>query len=221
MATDTWRDDRELSQDPPDVRVPIGSLPRFLRKEGGAFPRHTGYLTADAQRVAAWRDRLDALPGRKKVGLSWRGGLATTRRSVRSIELPQWLGLLKNEGVAFVSLQYGEPGGEIEALVREHGVVVHHWPEAIDDYDETAALVTALDIVVSVQTAIVHLAGALGKPVWALIPHVAEWRYGAAGEGMPWYPSVRLFRQARASDWDGVLARVADDLRAWSNTSGG
>jgi len=86
--------------------------------------------------------------------------------------------------------------------------VVHHWQDAIDDYDDTAALVTALDAVVTVCTAVAHLAGALGRPVLVMVPVAAEWRYGAAGEAMPWYPTVRLFRQARAAEWGDVLARI-------------
>jgi ADP-heptose:LPS heptosyltransferase len=91
-------------------------------------------------------------------------------------------------------------------------VQIHHWPEAIDDYDETAALVAALDLVISVQTAVVHLAGGLGQPTWALISAVPEWRYGAAGEVMPWYPSVRLKRQQTLGEWGSVMKWISEDL---------
>ena len=101
---------------------------------------------------------------------------------------------------------------EIDALQRRFGVRVHEWREAIDDYDETAALVAALDLVISVQTAVVHLAGALGKRAWVLVPVVAEWRYLESGETMPWYPSVRLFRQRQAGQWQPALAQVAEEL---------
>jgi len=216
IPTEAWRHDRELLSQPPDVKIPMGSLPRFLRRRPADFPRHTGYLRADAARIAAWDRRLRALPGRRKVGISWRGGLSTTRRSVRSIPLADWRALLAIPGVDFVSLQYADPSGEIEAFAGEPNVTVHHWPEAIEDYDDTAALVSALDLVVSVQTAVVHLAGALGKPVWALIPHVPEWRYGATGETMPWYPSARLLRQQRPGAWEPVLRRARDELWTWS-----
>ncbi len=89
---------------------------------------------------------------------------------------------------------------------------ISHWPEAISDYDETAALVSALDLVISVQTAVVHLAGALGAPVWALVPANPEWRYLKRGESLPWYTNVRVFRQADAGEWDTVISRVSDEL---------
>jgi hypothetical protein len=98
-------------------------------------------------------------------------------------------------------------------LRSRHGIEVHHWQEAIDDYDETAALVGALDLVVSVCTSVIHLAGALGKPAWVMVPLIPEWRYMSEGESMPWYPSVRLFRQRRYRQWNGVIDRVAGLLR--------
>jgi ADP-heptose:LPS heptosyltransferase len=89
---------------------------------------------------------------------------------------------------------------------------VHHWPQAIEDYDETAALVSALDLTVSVCTAIVHLSGALGRPVWVMAPIRPEPRYGLKGETMRWYPSARMFRQQSFGDWNPVIAAVAAAL---------
>ena len=99
-----------------------------------------------------------------------------------------------------------------------HGVTVHHWSEVIADYDETAALVTALDLVISVCTAVIHLGGALGQPVWVMAPFSPEWRYGFAGKAMPWYPSVRIFRQPAYGQWDPVIATVANNLTGWIAT---
>jgi ADP-heptose:LPS heptosyltransferase len=190
----------------------IGSVPRFLRTAGSDFPAHTGYLRTRPARVAYWKERLAALPGRSKVGISWRGGAPSTRRSLRSIPLDEWRGVLRLRGVDFVSLQYTECGDEIADLARTADVRVHHWTEALADYEETAALVSALDLVISVQTAVVHLAGALGVPTWALVPETPEWRYGERGDTMPWYPSVKLVRKQRGEDWSGVLARVEERL---------
>jgi hypothetical protein len=114
----------------------------------------------------------------------------------------------------FVSLQYGEVESDLEIVRRTPGVRLTHWQNAIDDYEETAALVAALDLVVSVQTAAVHLAGALGKRAIALIPALPEWRYGASGESMIWYPSVRLLRQSAAGDWGSVLQAVPSEIDA-------
>ena len=94
-----------------------------------------------------------------------------------------------------------------------HGIEITDWPEAIDgDYDETAALVNGLDLVISVCTSVIHLGGALGRPVWVIVPHAPEWRYGVKGETMPWYPTVRLFRQTEAGSWDGVIGGVGEAL---------
>jgi tetratricopeptide (TPR) repeat protein len=196
-----------------DVQVPIGSLPRHLRASPGAFPRHRGYLRADPARVARWQERLAALGPGRAIGISWRGGTARTRAERRSIRLDQLVPLLHEPGLHFVSLQYGpESGGETERFAAETGLRIHHWPEAIEDYDETAALVTALDGVVSVCTAIVHLAGALGRPAWVATPRVPEWRYGIEGDRMPWYPSVQLVRQ-RGDAWEPVVDAIVQALK--------
>ncbi len=197
-----------------DVRTPIGSLALYRRRGLQEFPRHRGYLKADAQRVRTWKARLGKLGPGLKVGLSWRGGRAATGRVRRSLELEHLVPLLRRRGLRFVSLQYGEGAEELGRVREASGVEVAHWPEAIEDYDETAALVKALDLVLSVCTAVIHLGGALGQRTWVLVPHVPEWRYGMQGEATPWYPSVRLFRQPSPGDWDSVLARVARELGA-------
>ena len=195
-----------------DFQSAIGSLPRHFRRQMADFPARDGYLFADPARIDYWRERLNALGSGLRIGLAWRGGMASTRRALRSMDLEMLLPVLRIENCAFMSLQYGDVSAEIAALARGHGCVIHEWPEAIDDYDECAALVGALDLVISVQTSIVHLAGALGKPVWAMLPAVSEWRYLEAGDTMPWYRSARLLRQRQGDDWQPVVARVAHDL---------
>jgi tetratricopeptide (TPR) repeat protein len=197
-----------------DCHVAIGSLPWRFRNALADFPAHDGYLEADPGKVAAWRRRLAGLPGARKIGVSWRGGMKSSRQSLRSVPLERWLPIFGQPDAAFVSLQYTECRSELGELERQHRVRVHHWQEAIDDYDETAALVCALDLVLSVQTSIVHLGGALGRPVWVMVPAVAEWRYLQSGGRMPWYPSVRVWRQHEAGDWDTVIGSVARALAA-------
>jgi len=199
----------------PDCWIPAASLPLHLRRSAADFPHHAGYLRADPERVAAWRERLAALGPAPKIGLSWRGGAQKTGRARRSLDLEQLLPALRAREAIFVNLQYGDCSREIAALAQAHRIAVHHWPEAIADYDETAALVTALDLVLSVCTAVVHLGGALGRPVWVLAPLVPEARYGLAGERMRWYPSVRMFRQPRFGDWKSPIAALAHALAAW------
>ncbi len=212
LPKDGWRHLSQGAGRSWNYKVAIGSLPHFFRSRGTEFPDHKGYLRADDARIAHWKEKLSALPGRLKVGISWRGGLASTRRGLRSIPLKQWRALLSLPEIDFVSLQYSDPENEAAALLADSGVRLEYWRDAIDDYDETAALVTALDLVISVQTAVVHLAGALGQEVWALIPAAPEWRYGLSGASMPWYPAVRLLRQAEPGNWDAVLERVTSDL---------
>jgi hypothetical protein len=203
-----------------DCYCALGSLPRFLRSAPADFPRHSGYLKADGARIEHWRRRLSALPGKLKVGIAWRGGMPSTQRSVRSISLEQWLPLLRIPGVDFIDLQHFESTEELEQLRGRHSLDVHRWPDAHEDYDETAALVAALDMIVSVQTAIVHLSGALAKDTWALISESPEWRYMSSGERMPWYPSVRLFRKTPNSGWEKVMAGVAGELSAKALAAG-
>lgn len=202
-------------RDPPsiDVQAAAGTIASRLRRSAGSFPAHAGYLKADPERVAYWRSRLAALGPGRKIGVSWRGGTRRTRTRLRSMPLADWAPILGLQGAAFASLQYHSDAGEEAAAVsRDLGVAVHHWPEALDDYDETAALVAALDAVVSVCTAIIHLGGGLGRPVRVIVPASPEWRYGLRGDRMPWYPSVRLYRQTEAGDWSSVIGRLAGDL---------
>jgi Flp pilus assembly protein TadD len=195
-----------------DVQSLTGSLPRHFRNSVADFPQRPAYLTADPARVVDWRRRLEAIPGRLKVGISWRGGAKLTRDGLRSIALEHWLPILGIKDVAFFSLQYTECDAELAGIKASHGIDVVHWSEAIDDYDETAALVSALDLIISVQTALVHLAGALGRPVWAMVPTVPEWRYQSSGDRMPWYPSARLYRQEAPGGWRATISAVARDL---------
>lgn len=172
------------------------------------FPRHQGYLRADPERVQYWKDRLAQLGAGPKIGIGWRGGLPHTRFPVRSLSLSQFSPILAVPGVQAVSLQYTNCADEIAAFNAQTQNPVHHWPEAIADYAETAALVSALNVVISVCTAVVHLGGALGRPVWVMAPYVAEWRYGREGPDMIWYPSVRVFRQPKAGGWSPVVSAV-------------
>jgi len=197
-----------------DFETHIGSLPLLLRRSAAVFPRHSGYLSADPARVQHWRERLAQFGPGRKIGISWTGGVRKTRRALRSIALQEWLPILSMPGVRFVSLQYTpEAAAEVAALEARQGIRVEHWPEAIDDYDETAALVSALDLVLSVCTAVAHLGGALGRPVWVMVPHSPEWRYGSEGETMPWYPSVNLFRAPAYGQMSPAVEAVSAALR--------
>jgi Flp pilus assembly protein TadD len=188
--------------------VAAGSLGRLYRRGASEFPSHGGYLVPDAGKVAQWRERLAALGPGLKAGVSWIGGLQKTGRSRRSLSLEQMRPVLGLPGVSWISLQYTPASAEIAAS----GMRIAEFPGVTEDLDELAALVEALDIVVSVCNTTVHVAGALGKEVLVMAPFVPEWRYGLSGERMIWYPSARVFRQARYGDWTEVLAAVGKAL---------
>ncbi len=197
-----------------DRQIAIGSLPRLLRRSAADFSAHCGYLRPDAARVAAWRQRLGS-NGAGTVGLSWRGGTRKTRAGLRSLELADFLPFANAPRCRFVCLQRGDCSQEIE-MARSVGMEILFWPEALDDLDECAALIAALDLVVSVDNTVVHLAGALGRPCWTLLTQVPDWRYGLQGDVMPWYPSLRLFRQPESRDWAPIIAAVARELAAFT-----
>lgn len=197
-----------------DVKSFAASLPRYLRNSQRDFPAHSGYLKAAPERVDWWRSRLATLGSGLKVGISWRGGTDRTGKGRRSIALEALHPLLSVTGVHWVCLQYGERAAEIARYTAAQGIVITDWPEAIDgDYDETAALVCGLDLVISVCSSIVHLTGALGRTVWVMTPFVPEWRYGLTGETMPWYPAARLIRQTEYGNWDAVIQAVTVALQ--------
>ena len=195
-----------------DFRARYGDLPRMLRNSADDFPRHSGYLIPDPAKVVAWRARLSALGPGLKIGVSWRGGTPGTGQAARSLALDALLPILSVPHARFVCLQYGQVNEEIAALGAHHGIAMSVWPQAIADMDEMAALITELDLVITVCTTAAHLCGALGKTAWVLVPAVAEWRYLESGSEIPWYPALRLFRQPGPGAWNDVIERIRAEL---------
>lgn len=195
-----------------DFIAAIGDLPRYLRNTASHFPDHNGYIRADAERIRYWQTRLKAMGPGIKLGLSWRGGTNRSWTMRRSLGLDALLPAMSLSNAHFISLQYGDVADEVRGFSARTGTVVHHWPEVINDYDETAALLMALDLTLSVCTSVVHLAGSLGRPVWVMAPFSPEWRYGASGEKMIWYPSARVFRQPSVGKWEPVIDTVRREL---------
>jgi tetratricopeptide (TPR) repeat protein len=191
-----------------DVQLAAGSLPRRYRRAAPDFPEHSGYLHADSGRVRHYRERLAALGSGRKVGLAWRGGLMRTRRAIRSIA-PELLGpLMARTDLRFVSLQRGDVDEDLARMHSAGGRSPVHWSEVPDDPDEAAALMVALDATITVCSSVVHLGGALGARVLAMVPASPEWRYLRSGDRLPWYPSVEVVRQQRAGDWAAVIECV-------------
>ena len=179
------------------------------------FPRRRSYLAADPVLHAKWRERYRPFGYRLKVGFSWRGGKEPDIRQMRSTTLEQWQTLLSLPDVAFINLQYGDCHQELQQACERFGVEVHDWPDVdpLRDLDDFAAQVAALDLVISVSNAGVHLAGALGVPTWTLLPFAPNWRWLLNCNHTPWYSTMRLFRQPKPGDWDSVFAVVERELR--------
>lgn len=195
-----------------DAAMPIGSLGRLFRNDDGDFPG-TAYLKPDHGRVVQWRALLDLLPKRPKIGVMWQGGTATTGEDIRSVTLDDLLPVLGLDA-EFISLNHRKGAErEIAAFSAKHGYRIWHWDRVhrTGDYDDTAALIEALDCVVSVTTSVIHMAGALGKKVYCLVPKMPAWRYGNEGKTIPWYGSVALYRETE-SGWRAPVMLIANDL---------
>ena len=198
---------------PCDLQVPLMSLPHLLGTRMDSVPADVPYLHADPAQVAEWGDRLAGLPG-LKVGLAWSGAprphdrqshLVDCRRSLR---LEQFAPLAGLPGLSLVSLQKGEAA----AQTPPPGLALFDPMDRVADFADTAALVANLDLVVSVDTSVAHLAGAVGRPLWLLSRFDGCWRWLADRADSPWYPTARLFRQTRPGDWAPVVAALAAAL---------
>lgn len=199
------------TEHPIDATVAFGSLPGYFRNSDSDFPG-TPYLVPDPQRSVMWRALLDSLGPKLKVGLTWTGGIKKTFRHLRSLKLedlePIW-----RQDATFVSLQYKDASEDVAQIEAATGIKIHHWPHATQtqDVDDQVALMSQLDLVITVQQTAVHIGGALGIPTWVLTPKTPLWRYGLTGTTMPWYKSVRLYRQR--AEWVHIISEVATDLR--------
>jgi tetratricopeptide (TPR) repeat protein len=192
----------------------LSSLPYLFRTRLDTIPDGGPYLKADPARIAFWRERLAAtLPaGVKRIGLAWTGRPTHPNDRRRSLPLAALASFAEVGPAAFVSLQKPMPARDLAAMQQFPGMA--DLSEALTDFGETAALMENLDLVVTVDTSMGHLAGALGKPAWILIPKAADWRWMLDREDSPWYPSVRLFRQQKPGAWDEPMGRLRAALRA-------
>jgi len=191
-----------------DVQVPMLSLPLTL-EQFEPMPMPAPYVRAQEHLRAVWRGRLAAAPG-LRAGLVWAGNPAHPEDRLRTIPPAQLLPLLQVPGVVFYSLQMEPRDGVSSPALHEAGI--RDLTAHIGDFADTAALVAELDLVITVDTATAHLAGALGSPVWTLLPFVPDWRWGLEKEDTPWYPTMRLFRQRAIGDWNPVIAAVREQL---------
>ena len=189
-----------------DWQLPFPSLPHLFRTRLETIPSSSAYLEADPQSFANWCQVFAELPAAKRrVGLVWQGNPKHRNDHNRSLPLHLLEDLLSTPGHQFLSLQKGIPRTSLpEPIVDLSPLLV--------DFSQTAAAIECLDLVISVDTAVTHLAGALGKPVWTLLPYAPDWRWLLYREDSPWYSSMRLFRQPIPGDWPSVLREVKRSL---------
>lgn len=193
-----------------DVHCPVGSLPLALRTEVSSIPANVPYLAASETHLTKWRERIERLPA-PRIAIAWSGNLSHANDRNRSIALAGLGPLLSAARGSVLSIQRELRAGDAEILAGLPNVT--HVGDALDDFEDTAAVVALADLTIAVDTSVVHLAGALGQPVWVLLPFQPDWRWLLERADSPWYPSARLFRQATIGDWDDVVARAAAALK--------
>jgi hypothetical protein len=210
---------------PFDCHCPLMSLPLAFNTTLESIPCKNPYLSAGHERLEYWRDKLCERT-KPRVGLVWSGGFRPNQPELWSVNdrrnIPlRGLAALRHSDIEFYSLQKGQPAeGELTALLQEgwDGPPLNDFTHELQDFEDTAALIEQLDLVISVDTSSAHLAGALGKPVWILNRFDTCWRWLAQRTDSPWYPTVRLYRQERRGDWDGVVQKMRHDLEAFAGT---
>jgi len=192
-----------------DLHCPLGSLPLACKTEVATVPAPIPYLQASEQRIARWRPRLDALP-QPRVALAWSGRASHLNDRNRSIALAQFEPLLSAPGLRFVSVQRELRTADAETLAGDGRIL--HLGDELADFADTAAVLALVDLVVCVDTAVAHVAGALARPTFVLLPFQPDWRWTLDRQRSPWYPAARLFRQPAIGDWSSVIARVRAEL---------
>jgi len=198
-----------------DYHCSVMSLPCIIKTRLDTIPNTVPYIFVPEENQLKWAERLAALSG-AKVGLVWGGNKLYPNDKQRSIPLEKFAPFLELSGIAWISLQKGEYAKQLKELAWP----IIDWTEELQDMQDTAALVASLDLVISVDTSVIHLVGALGRPAWLLNRYGSEWRWLLERENSPWYPSVRIFRQMTPYDWDSVIARMVTELKTLMNQEG-
>jgi tetratricopeptide (TPR) repeat protein len=197
-----------------DVAVPMGSLPKFFRPTVAEFPaQRKSFLVADPALVASWRERLASTPA-PRVGISWRSKLMTAERRLEYTRLAEWARVFEIPGVSFFNLQYDDCERELADAERRFGVTIHRYDDVdyMNDFEQIAALMANLDLVLAPRNAVAMLAGALGVPT---VMMGNRWDWSDLGtDTSPWFPSVTLVYRELGQEWDEVLANAASRVRA-------
>jgi hypothetical protein len=193
---------------PIHVQFLLDRLPALFRASPQALPGPIPYLFANPDLAQAWQNRFSG-ERRLKVGLVWAGSTRHTKDHFRSIPSHLLSPLAEIAGVQWINLQKSDPG---RVSTCPQGLSLNDWTAELHDFADTAALVANLDLVVSVDTSVAHLAGAMGKPVWMPLQFSPDWRWMLNRTDSPWYPTLRLFRQARLRDWEGPIEEIGRAL---------
>ncbi|WP_050043745.1 tetratricopeptide repeat protein [Bradyrhizobium sp. LTSPM299] len=191
-----------------DLHCPLLSLPLAFKTEVETIPASVPYLAAPTERLEHWRNRLP--PGRPRAGFVWSGSSTHNNDANRSIPLARLASLFETPALQCISLQSEMRDADRDVLGDLPNLL--HLGDDISDFADTAAIISLLDVVITVDTAVAHLAGALGKPVMILLPHAADFRWMRDRTDTPWYPTAKLLRQPAFGDWDSVIARLRDEL---------
>jgi Flp pilus assembly protein TadD len=191
-----------------DLHVPLLELPRIFGTTLQTIPGTIPYIQADSIKAEYWRNRL-AGP-HFKVGIVWAGDPAHKEDKSRSCHLRHFLRLSKIPNVQLIGLQKGTPARQVKDL--EGKISLTNFADELNDFSDTAAVIENLDLVISIDTAVLHLAGAMGKRVWAILSSAPDWRWMIDRQDSPWYPTMRLFRQKKYGDWESVFKCIVDNL---------
>jgi tetratricopeptide (TPR) repeat protein len=203
------KDRSEMACQPFDLYIPLLSLPGLFETTAATIPTDVPYMTAETELVQQWRTRLGAEED-FRIGLVWAGNPSHKNDRNRSCSLATLAPLARFPHLALFSLQTGTAAGQIDQ--PPPGMVLHDVGRQLGDFADTAAVIAHLDLVITVDTAVAHLAGAMGKPVWTLLPFAPDWRWGQHSVHTPWYPTMRLFRQPAPGAWEAVCQSVVEGL---------
>jgi len=191
-----------------DAYVPMMSLPAVFKTELHTIPAEVPYLSANAKDIASWQNTIKDLPG-PKIGIVWQGNPQNAREATRAIPTKAVLNMVRSFNASFICLHKDRPQN-----ITDWPDNLHHFGDRFNDVADAAALVETLDLVLSIDTLMTHLAGALNKDLWTLLAPVADWRYLLDRDDSPWYPSARLIRRTETEDWDAFMDRILNALKA-------
>jgi hypothetical protein len=197
-----------------DLRIPMMSLPYAFRTTLQTIPNNVPYVAPDPSDVGRWKQRIEEEkdPGQLNLGLAWAGNPNRLLDTARSIVLKQLAPLAEVPGVRLYSLQ--KLLGSEQVATAPASMRIVDYTSELNDFADTTALIANLDLIVSIDSAVAHLAGAMGKPVWIILPFAGGWRWLTNRTDSPWYPTARLFRQPKPGDWTSVVDNLVESVRS-------